>query len=207
MTASVSTQQGDGEVERPRLGLSGIRERLRLVNGSLQLETSPGAGTTLFVQIPPPSERRRRRDPPSCCPGGRPSGRTRRGQGAVGGNGRLGGGRTCHERTGCAGADDCNGPRRGRGGHLHARPERHRTGQARGPGLPERLGWWHSPYTRTRPTCSRCSPPAHVVTCSSARPRRSWHGRFAPSRPAGCFWIRRSPAKPSPTPSFSALRT
>ena len=43
---------GDGEVERPRLGLSGIRERLRLVNGSLQLETSPGAGTTLFVQIP-----------------------------------------------------------------------------------------------------------------------------------------------------------
>lgn len=37
---------------RPKLGLSGIRERLRLVNGSLQLETAPGAGTTLFVQIP-----------------------------------------------------------------------------------------------------------------------------------------------------------
>ena len=42
----------DGEGERPHLGLSGIRERLRLVNGSLQLETSPGAGTTLFVHIP-----------------------------------------------------------------------------------------------------------------------------------------------------------
>jgi two-component system sensor histidine kinase UhpB len=37
---------------RPRLGLSGIRERLRLVNGSMQLETATGAGTTLFVQIP-----------------------------------------------------------------------------------------------------------------------------------------------------------
>ncbi len=43
---------GEGGMERPRLGLSGIRERLRLVNGTLQLETAPGAGTTLFVQIP-----------------------------------------------------------------------------------------------------------------------------------------------------------
>ena len=40
------------EDKHPRLGLSGIRERLRLVNGSLELETAPGAGTTLFVQIP-----------------------------------------------------------------------------------------------------------------------------------------------------------
>ena len=37
---------------RTRLGLSGIRERLLLVHGSLQLETAPGAGTTLFIQIP-----------------------------------------------------------------------------------------------------------------------------------------------------------
>lgn len=36
----------------PRLGLSGIRERLRLVGGRLELETAPGAGTTLFVTIP-----------------------------------------------------------------------------------------------------------------------------------------------------------
>ena len=43
---------GAGGGERPRLGLSGIRERLLLVNGSLQLETAPGAGTTLFIRIP-----------------------------------------------------------------------------------------------------------------------------------------------------------
>lgn len=35
-----------------RLGLSGIRERLSLVGGSLLLEAAPGAGTTLFMQIP-----------------------------------------------------------------------------------------------------------------------------------------------------------
>lgn len=35
-----------------RLGLSGIRERLALVGGTLTLETAPGSGTTLFVQIP-----------------------------------------------------------------------------------------------------------------------------------------------------------
>lgn len=36
----------------PRLGLSGIRERLTLLNGTLTLEASPGVGTTLFVRIP-----------------------------------------------------------------------------------------------------------------------------------------------------------
>ncbi|HEV2544379.1 MAG TPA: ATP-binding protein, partial [Methylobacterium sp.] len=36
----------------PRLGLSGIRERLTLLNGTLALEASPGVGTTLFVRIP-----------------------------------------------------------------------------------------------------------------------------------------------------------
>jgi two-component system, NarL family, sensor histidine kinase UhpB len=39
---------------KPRLGLSGIRERLALLNGSLTLEASPGVGTTLFVRIPLP---------------------------------------------------------------------------------------------------------------------------------------------------------
>ena len=36
----------------PRLGLSGIRERLTLLGGTLALEASPGVGTTLFVRIP-----------------------------------------------------------------------------------------------------------------------------------------------------------
>lgn len=35
-----------------RLGLLGVRERLALVDGSLEVESSPGAGTTLFVRVP-----------------------------------------------------------------------------------------------------------------------------------------------------------
>lgn len=38
--------------ERARLGLSGIRERLLLLDGTLQVETGLGRGTTLFVTIP-----------------------------------------------------------------------------------------------------------------------------------------------------------
>ncbi len=38
---------GDG-----RLGLIGMRERLALLDGSLTVESAPGAGTTLFLQIP-----------------------------------------------------------------------------------------------------------------------------------------------------------
>jgi signal transduction histidine kinase len=34
------------------LGLSGMRERLVLIGGSMTIESSPGAGTTIFVQIP-----------------------------------------------------------------------------------------------------------------------------------------------------------
>jgi light-regulated signal transduction histidine kinase (bacteriophytochrome) len=35
-----------------RLGLIGIRERLVAVGGTLEIETSPGCGTTVFVRIP-----------------------------------------------------------------------------------------------------------------------------------------------------------
>ena len=34
-----------------RLGLLGIRERLALVNGSLEVESTPGNGTTLFIRV------------------------------------------------------------------------------------------------------------------------------------------------------------
>ncbi|KQO65793.1 histidine kinase [Methylobacterium sp. Leaf87] len=44
----------DGSPAKPRLGLSGIRERLSLLGGALTLETSPGVGTTLFIAIPVP---------------------------------------------------------------------------------------------------------------------------------------------------------
>jgi len=36
----------------PPLGLSGIRERLNLVGGTMGIESAPGSGTTLFVQVP-----------------------------------------------------------------------------------------------------------------------------------------------------------
>jgi chemotaxis family two-component system sensor kinase Cph1 len=35
-----------------RLGLLGIRERVALVDGRIEVESSPGAGTTLFIRIP-----------------------------------------------------------------------------------------------------------------------------------------------------------
>ena len=41
--------------ERIPQGLSGMRERLRLVGGSLELETAPGSGTTLFIRVPDPA--------------------------------------------------------------------------------------------------------------------------------------------------------
>jgi light-regulated signal transduction histidine kinase (bacteriophytochrome) len=41
------------ETDHPdRLGLLGIRERLSLVGGSLEIESEPGKGTTLFASIP-----------------------------------------------------------------------------------------------------------------------------------------------------------
>jgi two-component system, NarL family, sensor histidine kinase UhpB len=38
--------------DRPRLGLSSIRERLALIGGSMRLESQLGAGTALFIQVP-----------------------------------------------------------------------------------------------------------------------------------------------------------
>jgi signal transduction histidine kinase len=37
---------------RPHYGLQGIRERLELIRGSLELESAPGKGTTLFITVP-----------------------------------------------------------------------------------------------------------------------------------------------------------
>jgi signal transduction histidine kinase len=38
--------------EAARLGLSGMRERLSLIGGTLAIESEPGAGTTLFISVP-----------------------------------------------------------------------------------------------------------------------------------------------------------
>jgi signal transduction histidine kinase len=40
---------------RVRLGITGMRERLAVLGGTLSIETAPDAGTTLFIQIPIPA--------------------------------------------------------------------------------------------------------------------------------------------------------
>lgn len=49
-------RSGSASPASARLGLSGIRERLELVGGSFAIESSAGAGATLFVNIPLPEE-------------------------------------------------------------------------------------------------------------------------------------------------------
>ena len=34
------------------MGLVNMRERAALIGGTLEIETSPGAGTTLYVRVP-----------------------------------------------------------------------------------------------------------------------------------------------------------
>jgi signal transduction histidine kinase len=40
----------------PRLGLLGMRERIALVGGTLEIESSPGSGMTVFARIPLPAD-------------------------------------------------------------------------------------------------------------------------------------------------------
>jgi light-regulated signal transduction histidine kinase (bacteriophytochrome) len=47
-----ANQAGAAGSSAMRLGLLGIRERLALVGGSLEIESSPGRGATVFVRIP-----------------------------------------------------------------------------------------------------------------------------------------------------------
>jgi signal transduction histidine kinase len=45
-----------GAAPKGRLGLVGMRERVELVGGTIDVESSPGAGTTVTLQIPIPAE-------------------------------------------------------------------------------------------------------------------------------------------------------
>jgi len=47
----------DATLSSPRLGLAGMRERLLLVGGHLEIESSQDRGTTLFARIPLALER------------------------------------------------------------------------------------------------------------------------------------------------------
>jgi signal transduction histidine kinase len=40
------------QLDTDRLGLAGISERVRLLGGAVQIETSPGAGTTVRATLP-----------------------------------------------------------------------------------------------------------------------------------------------------------
>ncbi len=53
-----------------RLGLIGMRERLTLVGGTLEVETSPGGGTTLFSRVPLPPPQAEDRQASNCVPAG-----------------------------------------------------------------------------------------------------------------------------------------
>jgi signal transduction histidine kinase len=46
-----------GADDRRPLGIFGMRERATLLGGALTIESSPGTGTTIFVEIPLPTER------------------------------------------------------------------------------------------------------------------------------------------------------
>jgi len=52
----VVTDDGDGfdprRLDRERLGLAGISERVRLLGGAVEIETSPGSGTTVRATLP-----------------------------------------------------------------------------------------------------------------------------------------------------------
>ncbi len=48
-------------VEEQRFGLQGIRERVRLLEGSVAIESAPGEGTHIAVELPLAGTRRTRR--------------------------------------------------------------------------------------------------------------------------------------------------
>jgi signal transduction histidine kinase len=52
----VVTDDGDGfdprRLDQERLGLAGISERVRLLGGAVEIETSPGSGTTVRATLP-----------------------------------------------------------------------------------------------------------------------------------------------------------
>jgi signal transduction histidine kinase len=47
----------DVKTARAGMGLDGIRERFEMLNGSFEIESSPGKGTHLWGSLPVPDER------------------------------------------------------------------------------------------------------------------------------------------------------
>jgi signal transduction histidine kinase len=57
----------DGTKERPGVGLLGIRERVSRLAGTLRLETHPGKGTRLTIELPTASDDTDRSDTTSAA--------------------------------------------------------------------------------------------------------------------------------------------
>ena len=49
--------QAAGERREGGLGLAGMRERLTLIGGEFEIESSGGAGTTIYARLPLDTER------------------------------------------------------------------------------------------------------------------------------------------------------
>jgi len=47
-----SMESGEAAEGGGGMGLVNMRERAALIGGTLEIETSPGAGTTLYVRVP-----------------------------------------------------------------------------------------------------------------------------------------------------------
>ena len=58
--------------ESKRLGLVGMRERVLLAGGTLEIESSPGKGTVIYVRIPLPEGREPIDGRPGNTPAGKP---------------------------------------------------------------------------------------------------------------------------------------
>jgi signal transduction histidine kinase len=43
---------GNDDASHGRFGLLGMRERIALIGGTLNIESTPGEGTTLYVRVP-----------------------------------------------------------------------------------------------------------------------------------------------------------
>jgi signal transduction histidine kinase len=48
----VASALSAADPDQPHLGLFGMRERAALLGGRLTIESAPGQGTTIFVEIP-----------------------------------------------------------------------------------------------------------------------------------------------------------
>ena len=52
MTSVIIAKRAESRGRAPGLGLSGMKERVALLGGTIAFESAPGRGSTIFIQIP-----------------------------------------------------------------------------------------------------------------------------------------------------------